>query len=301
MERELSLAWRFANCPTVNPIRRELLNGLLVLVIASLLSVAFSAFQVSFNAQLWVLILMGIAIAVTGYLVFEYVLSAEDRENEWLKRVGTPARLELNREEGAPGGLIAVGEAQKTIKPGSDYTVMYYVGAEESETVAATRTREMNSVREKYYKQTFELLRNGTIRVYKRLMCFDNDVLANDPELKSGILRVGEGAGTITRQMGEQCRRMMETKGCSLYVAPAVLRFHVMLFGVDKVAVTVDTADQRTGRRTAAGVIFFSDPPNGEIIEQFRQIERETERHMVAVHKIVFPEDAEQRAEVATR
>ena len=66
----------------MNPLRRELLNGLLVLVVASLLSVAFSAFQVNFNAQLRVLILMGIAIAVAGYVVFEFVLSAEQREKE---------------------------------------------------------------------------------------------------------------------------------------------------------------------------------------------------------------------------
>lgn len=43
----------------MNPIWQELLNGLLVLVVASLLSVAFFAFQVSFNAQLWVLIVWG--------------------------------------------------------------------------------------------------------------------------------------------------------------------------------------------------------------------------------------------------
>jgi hypothetical protein len=85
---------------------------------------------------------------------------------------------------------------------------------------------------------------------------------------------------------------MMETKGCSLYVAPVVIRFHVLLYGADKVAITVETADQRTGSRTAVAVIFFSDPPNGEIIEQFRQIERATERRMVAVHTIRFPEDA---------
>ena len=88
----------------MNPIRRELLNGLFVLVVASLMSVAFEAFQISFNVQVWVLILMAIAIAVSGYVVFEFALksiaSAEDREQEWLKRVGTPARLELNREGG---------------------------------------------------------------------------------------------------------------------------------------------------------------------------------------------------------
>ena len=33
----------------------------------------------------------------------------------------------------------------------------------------------------------------------------------------------------------------------------------------------------------------------------FRQIERETARHMVAVHKIVFPEDEVLTAEVAAR
>jgi len=35
----------------MSPLRRELLNGLLVLVVASLLSVAFSAFQVSFKCS----------------------------------------------------------------------------------------------------------------------------------------------------------------------------------------------------------------------------------------------------------
>ena len=88
----MSPARRFANCPTINPIRRELLNGLLVLVIASLLSVAFSAFQVSFNAPLWVLILTDIAIASGFYIVFEltlgFIAASDEREKDWLKRVG---------------------------------------------------------------------------------------------------------------------------------------------------------------------------------------------------------------------
>ena len=50
----------------MRPVRREFLNGLLVLVVASLLSVAFSAFQVSFNPLLSMLILIGIAIALGG-------------------------------------------------------------------------------------------------------------------------------------------------------------------------------------------------------------------------------------------
>ena len=64
---------------------------------------------------------------------------------------------------------------------------------------------------------------------------------------------------------------------------------------------TVETADQDTGGRTAVGVIFFCDPPNGEIIEQLLQMERATERRMVAVHKIVFPEDAATTAQIAGR
>jgi hypothetical protein len=45
------------------------------------------------------LILIGVGIAVSGYVVFEvalgYMASTEKREMEWLKRVGNPARLEL--------------------------------------------------------------------------------------------------------------------------------------------------------------------------------------------------------------
>lgn len=85
---------------------------------------------------------------------------------------------------------------------------------------------------------------------------------------------------------------MMKMDGCSLYVAPAVLRSIISFYGGDKVSFGVEAAEQNTGGRRYAGVIFFCDPPNSEIIEQFRQIERATERRMVAVHKIVFPEDA---------
>src|SRR5215469_15070862 len=114
----------------MSPIRREVINGLLVLVVASLLSVAFSAFQVTFNPQLWALILIGIAIAVSGYILFEITLgvitSAEDREKEWLKRVGTPALLDLNTAESrsAAGGLYAAARAVKAMNQGSDLTLM---------------------------------------------------------------------------------------------------------------------------------------------------------------------------------
>ena len=125
-------------------------------------------------------------------------------------------------------------------------------------------------------------------------------MLANDHELRSGILRVGEGPGTIGRELGNHCRLVMETKGCSLYIAPVVLRAFVEMYGVDKVSLSVETTDPNTGGRAIAGSLFFSDPPNGEIIEQFRQMERATERRMVAVHKIRFPEDELPTSEAAT-
>jgi hypothetical protein len=65
-----------------------------------------------------------------------------------------------------------------------------------------------------------------------------------------------------------------------------------VLCGPDKLSLNIDMVDQATGGRKTAGVMFFRDPPNGEIVEQFRQMERTTERRMVAVHKISFPEDA---------
>ena len=286
----------------MNPIRREVLNGLFVLVISTLLSAAIAAFEIKFNLQVWLLIVIGVAIAVSGYVMFEIALgimtSAAEREKEWLKRVGTPARLELD-EEGVSSGITAAAEAVKAMSPGSDYTVMYYVGSEGgSETPLG---KEASAIRGKSFNSFLEQLKRGTLREYKRIICFDHDVLVNDHKLKSGVLRVGEGPGTIDRLMGEHCRLMMETKGCSVYVAPAVLRSIVALFGVDMVSMTIEAAEQNTGGRRTAGLMFFCDPPNGEIIEQFRQIERATERRMVAVHKIVFPEDTESTAKPATR
>jgi hypothetical protein len=286
----------------MNPIRREVLNGLFVLVISTLLSAAIAAFEIKFNLQVWLLIVIGVAIAVSGYVMFEIALgimtSAAEREKEWLKRVGTPARLELD-EEGVSSGITAAAEAVKAISPGSDYTVMYYVGSEGGS--EAPLGKEASAVRGKSFNSFLEQLKRGTLREYKRIICFDHDVLVNDHKLKSGVLRVGEGPGTIDRLMGEHCRLMMETKGCSVYVAPAVVRSIVALFGVDMVSMTIEGAEQNTGGRRTAGLMFFCDPPNGEIIEQFRQIERATERRMVAVQKIVFPEDTESTAKPATR
>jgi hypothetical protein len=86
----------------MKPIRRELLNDLFVLVVGSLISTAFEAFHVNFDIRLWALIVMGVAIAVSGYTVFAIALgfmaATEDREpaaaestrlreEEWLKRV----------------------------------------------------------------------------------------------------------------------------------------------------------------------------------------------------------------------
>src|SRR5258708_25514047 len=115
----------------MNPIRRELLNGLFVLVISCLLSVAFAAFQLNFNVQLWLLILIGIAIAVSGYVVFEITLrlmaasaeSTRQREEEWLKRVGNPARLELGMGAGA-AGMGTLVEAVNAMRPCSASPLM---------------------------------------------------------------------------------------------------------------------------------------------------------------------------------
>jgi hypothetical protein len=305
----------------VKPIRRELLNGLFVLVLASLIHAAFEAFHLNFDVQLWALIVMGVAIAVSGYVVFEIALgfmastesrdlafmaatqdreraeveSTRQREEEWLKRVGTPARLELNLGE-AGVGLASVLEVLKAMSPGSDFTIMLYYGSEGGKQALGS-----NEAFESFFGSILELLKRGTIREYKRIICFDHEVLANDPELRSGVLCVGEGPGTIGRSMGEHCRVMLGTKGCSLYMAPAVLRSVIGLYGTDRASVTLEIVDQSIGGQRVAGVLLFSDPPNAEIIEQLRQIERATERRMVGVHQVRFPEDETRAASLATR
>jgi hypothetical protein len=284
----------------MSPLRRELLNGVFVLVLASLMSAVFAAFQVSFNVQLWVLILIGIGIAVSGYVMFEialgYMSSTEEREKDWLKRVGTPARLELMQGD-TTSGADAIRGTIESLAAGSDFTSIYYFGREGG---GIGFDREAAAARGKVLASLLERQKNGTIREYKRIICFDPDVLVSDPDLKAGVLRVGQGPGTIDRGMGEHCRLMMETKGCSLYVAPTVLWASIILYGSDKASITVDPLGQAAGGRTSA-MMFFYDPPNGEVIEKCRQIERETERRMVAVHKIRFPEDEAPTAGLANR
>ena len=288
----------------MNRIRREVVNGLLVLIISTSLSAAIAAFQIKFNILVWALIVMAVAIAVTGYVVFEFALghiaasearelanadSMRQREDEWLKRVGTPARLLWNRE-GDASGFIGVHDAIKAAKPGSDYVALIYFGSEGGSD--RRFMEDTGDARMKVFSTLLDGVRLGRIGDYKRIICFDRDVLTADQDLESGILRVGEGPGTIERALGEHCREMMKTKGCSLFVAPAVYRGVVAFIGADRVYISVETASDDTGGRRAAGIILFCDPPNGEIVGQFRQIERETERHMVAVHKIIFPEDS---------
>jgi hypothetical protein len=198
----------------MRPVRRELLNGLFVLVLASLIHAAFEAFHLKLDVHLWALIVMGIAIAVSGYVIFEialgFIASTEDREKEWLKQVGTPARLQLNLgAEDVGAGAVAFVEAMKAMSPGSDLTVVYYFDSDGGKETAVWK-----KARDTVFSSILELLKRGTIREYKRIVCFDHDVLANDHELKSGLLRVGEGPGTIGRVMGDHCRRMMERQRC---------------------------------------------------------------------------------------
>lgn len=118
----------------MNSIGRELLNGPSVLMVASLLSVAFSAFQVTFNAQFSVLILKGIGVALGGDILFDITLgvitSAEGRERalaeamqhwgeEWLKRVGNPASLDL-RFSGSDRDLCPQVEVVQFMGAGAD-------------------------------------------------------------------------------------------------------------------------------------------------------------------------------------
>jgi hypothetical protein len=156
----------------MNPIRRELLNGIFVLVLSTLLSAGFAAFQVEFDAQLLVWIVIGVCIGLGFYIVFELTLrfiaasgareeasevSTRRREEEWLMRVGTPARLVLNRE-GEPAAMNAVREAVTAITPSSDYTVMYYF---DSEGGAGSEFRGSNITRDRLFDTLFEQLLGG--------------------------------------------------------------------------------------------------------------------------------------------
>jgi hypothetical protein len=137
-----------------------------------------------------------------------------------------------------------------------------------------------------------ERVRRGIISEYKRIICFDRETIESDHQLKAGVVRVGDGPGTIHPRLAEHCRWMLGMNGCFLYVAPVILRAVVGLYGRDKAGFSFETIDPDDGLRKASGVMVFSDPPNGEIIEQFRQLVRTTERRTVAVREIRFLENA---------
>ena len=110
-------------------------------------------------------ILMGIAIAVSGYVVLEFVLSADEREKEWLKRVGTPARLDLYQEGMAAAASIV--EAVKAMSPGSDITIMFYSGSEGGK--ESLLAKEGHAIREKLFSSILERLNRGTMREISEL------------------------------------------------------------------------------------------------------------------------------------
>ena len=90
--------------------------------------------------------------------------------------MGTPARLELDVGSEGMTSFIA---AAKAMSPGSDFTSMLYLGSDGgSENIYSGLGPEL------VFRTIVDLVKRGTIREYKRIICFDNSVLANDPALK---------------------------------------------------------------------------------------------------------------------
>src|SRR5258708_22235207 len=83
-------------------------------------------------------------------------------------------------------------DAVKAMRVGSDLTIMVYIGSE-----GGLETAISDEAREQGFGAGMERLKRGTIREYKRIICFYHEGLAQDQELKSGILPVREGPGTL--------------------------------------------------------------------------------------------------------
>src|SRR5713101_5051715 len=126
-------------------------------------------------------------------------------------------------------GMAMLADAVKAMSSGSDLTIVLYISPE-----GGLETAISDEARDQVFSAIMEQMKRGGIREYKRLLCFDHDVLLNNHELNSGVLRVGEGPGTIGRKVGEHLRLMLGSKGCSVFVAPVVFRHFVGLFGTDK-------------------------------------------------------------------
>ena len=281
----------------MSKLKRELLNILFIGAGASLIHAAYEAANAKFNPLVWAVIVMGIAVALGGYVVFEYMVTAEERaeeatkstaarEDEWLKRVGTPARLEPIGD----GKFAAMAlQLLRTLKSGSDVTFMIHIPRHQLELASYADFAGSGSEAglKVVLRTLLELVDTGTIREYRRIICFDHGLFSESSELKSGTLKVGNGPDKVWGFIAEHCRQMVTRKKCSVYVAPAIVQNDVFLYGSDKAGLTLKRFDSERGILQLAYGFFFSDPPNSEIIEELRLIIRDTEKRMVAVHTIV--------------
>ena len=64
------------------------------MILSTLLSAAIAAFQIKFNIEVWALIAMAVAIAVSGYVVFENSLGVAAATEEFaLAVIGVVANV----------------------------------------------------------------------------------------------------------------------------------------------------------------------------------------------------------------
>ena len=176
-----------------------------------------------------------------------------------------------------------------SIGPETEVIIATYVDAQSAR--APHYSAELIRLAAEYYARLLERTDKdkGAIS-YKRILCFDRNVFSADEYLQKGTLRTGEGPGTIPNAAVEHCRTMLLRSGCSLYVAPVVFPGDIALFGTQDAVITFRRFDAESGLVKIAGVFFFSDPPNGGIIEDLKQIVRDTEKELVAVRRIMDAE-----------
>lgn len=267
-------------------VYRELVNTLFLIVLAGFLHVVLDKFRdsLALDYQLWSTIWVGMALTLSGYAVFRFMLFAQRRDREWRAQVGTPASMMYDVDGGKYYHLLRT--MLESMKPDDEVRVIAYYGRQGG--IEDREADEAKSHRTRYFDCLLDLAQNGKIQRYERVICFDKETYEQDVALKRRELVVGKGPGTVTRHMAEHCERMKPMERCSVQLAPARFNADIVMLGNQRIVMSVDTVDHDTGIRKTAGALVFSSPPNEEIVRTLRRIIDDTRKHAVALERVSF-------------
>lgn len=203
-------------------------------------------------------------LSILSIYIIVYARRGEEREELWLKAIGTPAELIFEHVDSNRGeyyrrliNIVEMASAGDEILIMSQHKVGESVSAE-GEPEARKQAREM------YSRVLLQKAREPGI-TYHRIICFDEG--AAKGEVKTGRLK-----GWLL----EHCADMLEIKKAkrdkiSLKKASTKINADIFVLSGKIGTIVVDIIESPSTPIFTNGALIFHNPPNGRVIEQLRE------------------------------